>query len=108
MKNIAVLGAGSWGSTLSWILANSGRNVRLWTQDPQKAARINETRLIERPLRVDIPKQVVVSSDLAQSVASADIILVCCTSQSMRSLAPPVRGWSRSAIFWRRFVKRGP
>lgn len=87
MKNIAVLGAGSWGSTLSWLLANSGRFVRLWTQDPVKAERINSTHLIERPLKIEIPAQVIASSDLGECLIDADVVLFCCTSQSTRSLA---------------------
>src|SRR5476649_2059338 len=87
MNNVAVLGAGSWGSTLSWMLANAGRNVRLWTQDEAKAERINSSHVIERPLKIEIPHQVVASSDLGETVADADVILFCCTSQSMRSLA---------------------
>lgn len=87
MNNVAVLGAGSWGSTLSWLLANAGREVRLWTQDAAKAERINSTHLIERPLKIEIPHQVIASSDLGETVAGADVILFCCTSQSTRSLA---------------------
>ena len=74
MNNVAVLGAGSWGSTLSWMLANAGRNVRLWTQDAAKAERINATHVIERPLKIEIPHQVVASSNLGESVADADVI----------------------------------
>ncbi|HEY9679035.1 MAG TPA: NAD(P)H-dependent glycerol-3-phosphate dehydrogenase [Drouetiella sp.] len=97
MNNVAVLGAGSWGSTLSWMLANAGRTVRLWTQDADKAKRINTSHHIERPLRIEIPEQVTVSSDLAACIENADVILFACTSQSTRSLAERLKPLLTSA-----------
>ena len=33
-KPIAVIGAGSWGTTLAQLLAEKGRDVRLWVREP--------------------------------------------------------------------------
>ena len=30
MKKIGVLGAGSWGTALTWLLTNNGHEVTLW------------------------------------------------------------------------------
>lgn len=38
--NTAVLGAGSWGTALGWLLAGKGYAVRLWCRDPTQAAAI--------------------------------------------------------------------
>jgi glycerol-3-phosphate dehydrogenase (NAD(P)+) len=37
----AVVGAGAWGTALSWLLAANGRPTRLWTYEPDVADQIN-------------------------------------------------------------------
>ena len=80
---IAVLGAGSWGSTLAWLLAGAGKQVCLWTRNPDKAKVIAEERQIKKSL---LPPQVVVTSELSVALAEAQVILLCCNSQAMREL----------------------
>ena len=41
MTRIAVLGAGSWGTTLAHLLACKGDEVRLWAFEPEVAEAIN-------------------------------------------------------------------
>ena len=41
MTSIAVLGAGSWGTTLANLLAAQGRAVRLWAYEPEVVEAIN-------------------------------------------------------------------
>ena len=45
VQRIAVLGAGSWGTTFAKVLADAGRKVTLWARRPEVAAAINERRL---------------------------------------------------------------
>lgn len=39
-RAVAILGAGSWGTALSAVLARSGHQVRIWTVEPEVAAEI--------------------------------------------------------------------
>lgn len=41
---IAVIGAGSWGTTLANLLAKKGSTVRLWSYEAEVARTINEQR----------------------------------------------------------------
>ena len=43
MSHVAVLGAGSWGTTFAKILADAGRDVTVWSRREQVAAAIRET-----------------------------------------------------------------
>ena len=85
--DIAIIGAGSWGATLSWLFAQHDLSVRLYSHSPEKAARLKTERLIATPLRIHIPDAVEISDNLGEAVAGAHIVIVCCTSQSMRSTA---------------------
>lgn len=48
MSAVAVLGAGSWGTTLANLLAGKGETVRLWAYEPEVVEAINQTH--ENPL----------------------------------------------------------
>ncbi len=85
-ENIAVLGAGSWGTTLARLLSLSGKKVCLWGRDKNKIEKLKSERKIERPLVMAIPKAIEITSDLEAAIKSASIVLICCTSQSMRPL----------------------
>lgn len=44
LKNIAVIGAGSWGTALAVSLSRKGHQVRIWDVDSQHVARLKEQR----------------------------------------------------------------
>jgi len=92
-ETIAVLGAGSWGSTLAWLLSTSGKKIRLWTHNKQKAEMIAQKRQIQKPLKVDLPPQIEVTSDLKIALLDTQVVLLCCSSQAMRSLACQLRDY---------------
>jgi glycerol-3-phosphate dehydrogenase (NAD(P)+) len=83
---IAILGAGSWGATLARLFARAGKQICLFTQDEQKAAYLNQWHKILKPIEVTIPDHVVASSDLEFVLRGAQIVVLCCTSQSTRAL----------------------
>lgn len=88
---IAILGAGSWGATLACVLAGAGKDVSLWARDEKKAESIATTRHIEKPLQIDLPESILVSSNLEKCLDERHIIVFACTSQSMRSVAQLVK-----------------
>ncbi|MBI4534257.1 MAG: NAD(P)-dependent glycerol-3-phosphate dehydrogenase [Candidatus Melainabacteria bacterium] len=88
---IAILGAGTWGTTLAWLYGTHSKRVSLWTRQSEKARLFHLKHSLELPLAVTIPQTVQVSSDLAETINQASIIVFSCTSQSMRSVAREVQ-----------------
>lgn len=87
VKNIAVLGAGSWGTALAVLLFNNGHNVFLWEFFRERAEKIHSTRQNPDFLPgVKIPEEIKVSSDLKQTVNGKDIILIVVPSHVVRSV----------------------
>ena len=84
---IAILGAGSWGATLAALLAQSGKQVLLYARNQDKAAAIESGRQVTAgQLSIEIPQTVSVTSNLGEA-AGCEVILFCCTAQSMREQA---------------------
>lgn len=96
-KRLTIVGAGSWGLTLAWLLGSSGQAVGLYTRDQNKADLLNRVRKTETPVAVELPANVAVTSDLSESLKDSAIVLFCCTSQSMREVAQKVRASAVSA-----------
>ncbi|HTS00791.1 MAG TPA: NAD(P)H-dependent glycerol-3-phosphate dehydrogenase [Bacteroidota bacterium] len=84
---IAVLGAGSWGTTLAILLAENSHRVSLWSYREEDAVRIRATR--ENPdflPGIRIPESIAVGSDLAAAVDGAAMIVCAVPSQFLRSV----------------------
>lgn len=87
---IGVLGAGSWGATLASLLAEKGCQVTLWEFDPDKAKELSSWRTLSFFPQLTIPKDILITSDLAQAVGDKDIILFVVPSHTLRDVAKKV------------------
>ena len=75
--NIAVLGAGSWGTTLAVLLAKKGHQVRLWAHRPEFAAILDAERENTRYLKgTRFPENLQVALDLRALAAWSQIIVL--------------------------------
>ncbi len=74
MSEIAILGAGAWGTALAIQAFRAGRSVTLWARDPARAAAIAAARENPRLPGIRLPEAIAVTSDLP--AASGAILLV--------------------------------
>lgn len=86
MTRLAVLGAGSWGTTFAQVLADGGHEVVLWARREEIAREIrrehrNSTYLGDRML----PEAVHATSSPAEALEGADGIVLAIPAQSMRA-----------------------
>lgn len=87
VEQIAVLGAGSWGTTLAVHLARKEKRVRLWEVSPELARRLDEKREnIQFLPSVPIPRSVMISSCLDEVTEGADLLVVAVPSQTVREV----------------------
>ncbi|MBI4811538.1 MAG: NAD(P)-dependent glycerol-3-phosphate dehydrogenase [Ignavibacteriales bacterium] len=84
---IAVLGAGSWGTTLAVMLHYNAHSVRLWSYDPSHAESVKLARENKDFLPgIQIPSDLEVTSDLIQAVYKAELIVTAVPTQYLRSV----------------------
>ncbi len=88
MSQIAVVGAGAWGTALSIVLGRMGTHqVRLWAHEKEVCESIAQQRVNEKFLPgQQIPTCVTPCNDLAQTLAEAAIVVSVMPSQHCRRL----------------------
>jgi len=84
---IGVIGAGTWGTALSRMLALSGHEVCVWSALPEEVKSLAETRKQKNLPGMTIPDQIVYTGDLEQCCREKDIILFAVPSVYVRSCA---------------------
>jgi len=90
-SEIAVIGAGSWGTTLAIQIARRGGSARLWGRDPSLVADMRAMRENPRYLPgVTLPAGVTVTSDHAEALRGADLVVVAVPSHFVRATLGPM------------------
>ena len=93
MSEIAVIGAGAWGTGLAIVLGRKGtHHVRLWAHEKDVCESIAQNRVNEKflPGR-HIPDSVTASNDLAATLRDAQIVVSVMPSQHCRILFERMR-----------------
>ena len=86
MKNIAVIGSGSWGVALSVHLAKMGHNVKIWSFDKEEADLINNERKCKFLPKVELPDNIICSTEYKDVIIGADLILQVTPSKFTRNI----------------------
>ena len=86
MTKVSVLGAGSWGTAFSLVLADAGNDVTLWARREEVCETINQRRENTDYLPgVELPPSVVATHDAEKALADADVAVFAVPSQTFRS-----------------------
>jgi glycerol-3-phosphate dehydrogenase (NAD(P)+) len=86
VTKIAVIGAGSWGTTFSKVLADGGSDVMLWSRREEVASEINSSHRNESYLPgVNLPASIVCSTNVEQVLSGASQVYISVPSQSLRA-----------------------
>jgi glycerol-3-phosphate dehydrogenase (NAD(P)+) len=87
LKNLAIIGAGSWGTALAIVLAPRFPRVRLWVYETDLAARMRLSRENDVYLPgFQLAEHVEVVSDLPGALDGADIVLSVMPSHLVRRI----------------------
>lgn len=87
MKNITIIGAGSWGCALSRILGDNGHNVLLYDIDEEAVKEINEFHTNSKKLFTSkLPNNVTATTCLKEAIQRNDYILLVVPTAVVRSV----------------------
>lgn len=84
-KNIAVIGAGSWGTAIAILLSSKGYNVRLWDVDPKRAEKLIAERENKQYLpNIKFPNTLHPIIEIEEVLAGAELAIFAAPAQQFR------------------------
>ncbi len=86
MKNIAVIGSGSWGMALAIHLARCGNNIKVWSFLDEEKDLINNERKCKFLPNVEIPDNIICSTDFEEVIKDTEFILHVTPSKFTRDI----------------------
>lgn len=88
---IALIGAGSWGTSLALVLHHNNHRVRCWTIEQSTITNVKKKGENSRYLPgVKIPDDLLFTLDLKEALEDADLILNSVPSQVVRQVVPQI------------------
>ncbi|QBR74343.1 NAD(P)H-dependent glycerol-3-phosphate dehydrogenase [Microbacterium sediminis] len=89
---VAVLGAGSWGTTFGKVLADGGARVTMWARRPEQAHEIDEAKRNSQYLPgINLPRSIRATHRLAKAVEGAEQIYLSVPSKTAREALKQLR-----------------
>ncbi|MFN2557340.1 MAG: NAD(P)H-dependent glycerol-3-phosphate dehydrogenase [Nitriliruptorales bacterium] len=93
MQNIAVMGAGSWGTTFAQLCCDAANATTLWSRRQEVAEEINTTHHLEDYLPgIELPETLHATADPVRALERADVVVLAIPSVW---LAEQLCGWGQ-------------
>ena len=87
MEKVTVLGAGSWGTALSMVLAENGHDTLLWTNRAEQAREINEQHTNSQYINnIKLPENLKATTDLSVAANHGDTLVVAVPTKAIREV----------------------
>ena len=85
MKNIAIIGSGTWGVALAIHLSNAGNNVKIWSFTKEEADAINNERKCKFLPNAIIGENITCYTEIDKVIKDSDMILHVTPSKFVRA-----------------------
>ncbi|MEN8700790.1 NAD(P)H-dependent glycerol-3-phosphate dehydrogenase [Bacillus infantis] len=98
-SKITVAGAGSWGTALAMVLADNGRQVRLWGHNPVQIKEINEQHTNQKYLPdIKLPSGIQGFTSLEEALDGVDTLILAVPTKAIREVAGRINEFQREPL----------
>ncbi len=84
MKNISIIGSGSWGVALGIHLAKLGNNVKIWSFLQEEADLINNEKKCKFLPQAVVPENIICTTDFKEAIEGTEMLLIVTPSKFVR------------------------
>src|SRR5262245_17503879 len=98
-KNVAVIGAGSWGTALAMVAAHNNHRVRLWAREREVADEVN--RAHRNPFYLsdfELPDNIHATTAVEEAMNAANFALLVVPSHAMREMVAALQPFLNERI----------
>lgn len=85
MKNIAIVGSGSWGVALAIHMSRLGHNIKIWSFLKEEADLINNEHKCKFLPEINLPKNIVATQSFEECVKNSDYVFHVTPSKVVRN-----------------------
>ena len=85
MKNIAIIGSGSWGVALGIHMAKLGHNIKIWSYLKEEADLINNERKCKFLPEIELPDNIIATQSYEECIKDSEYIFQVTPSQVVRN-----------------------
>lgn len=85
MKNICIIGSGSWGCALAIHLAKQGHKIKIWSFTEEETNLINKEKKCKFLPDVVMPEGISCTTDFKEAIDQTEMILIVTPSKFVRS-----------------------
>lgn len=93
MANAAIIGSGSWGIALAYLLYTNGYQVTVWSTSEEKSSMLRKERRLKTLPDLELPETMIFTSDLETAMKDQDFVVMAVPSIHVRSMAARMRPW---------------
>ncbi len=98
-ENVAVIGAGSWGTALAMVLADNGHSVRIWGHNPAQIEEINAQHTNRKYLpEIDLPELIQGYTDLKKTLADVKTIIIAVPTKAIREVLQKITAFQSEPL----------
>lgn len=83
---ISVIGSGSWGGTLAWLLSKKKFKITLWTFSKEEYDYIKDTHSLPRPRKLKLTNKIYITQDLRTTCKNADVIIIAVPTNAFKTV----------------------
>lgn len=91
MRKVSVIGAGSWGTAIAFVLAENGHDCLLWARREEQSAEIttNHTNNTYLP-NIKLPKNLKGTSNMQEAIDHCDILILAVPTKAIRNVCSEI------------------
>ena len=86
MRNISIIGSGSWGVALAIHLARQGHNIKIWSFSQEECDMINNERKCKFLPKVELPEGIKCTTSFEEAIEGTDFIIHVTPSKFTRNI----------------------
>lgn len=95
MAAIGIIGAGSWGIALSWLLHNNGHQVTVWSAIGAEIRSLEQTRKLKTLPDLTLPAEMGFTESLKDAMDKKDILVLAVPSIYVRQTSKSMRPYCK-------------